>query len=136
MPTPSDDAARLAQMLKAIPQGLSLEQQERLIQDVRKRIGKARLNELCLARARLADWLLYYGEWIAANPDLARTSEPVQHALIRGGMIQDAIASYRTPTTIARIWQDQTQIREWMVSELSGCLRDWKNNSSVPKPSA
>jgi hypothetical protein len=104
-----------------------MEARERLSQSTRSRLRKATLAEMNLARARLVDWLLYHTDWISKHPDKARTNEAVQGALIRGSLIQEAIAEYRKQGALSSLWRPPDRVREWMVSALSDTRKDWKD---------
>lgn len=128
-----NEAEQLARMLKAIPDGLTLEQRERLSQSVRDLLESANLKELCLARASLTDWLIHYAEWIATHSEQARNHQAVQGVLIRGKLIQEAIAHYRQPSAFAVWFWGHERVAERGIDRLCGFGADWKKRA-MAKP--
>jgi hypothetical protein len=121
----------LEQLRALVGSAMTLEQRARLAQYVRESAQRARVSELELASARLADWLVHHSEWIQANVEAARTNEAVQNILLRGEIIQQNL-EHRTINDHPR---DKPplfgpRVREDVVTSLAGMNADWKQRQA------
>lgn len=110
-----------------IPRGLTLEERERAQQIARKIAKVATVNQLKLARARIADVLEHHGPWIAAHPDQAGKHEFVQLWIARGEVIHELIENGHRPSFMAIL--DSTPR---LVESLTGIDDRWRDLPGAP----
>lgn len=113
-----------------IPRGLSLEMRERIGQHVRSVARRSKLDDLKIARARLADVLSHHSPWIESNAEEARGHELVQACVIRGEVIHQLIQSGHRHSPWLRL--AGPTLPHPYPDLLSNIRDDWQRNATPP----
>jgi hypothetical protein len=129
------DHESFRQTVDKVPIRISLEERERMRQRMLQVVSNARDEELRLARARLADWILHYQDWITAEPQLAEVHPAVQSVVIRGQVIHETLHARESPSVVERIFSSgSSEARNHVVDGLCGFGGNWRKARTPDLP--